>query len=212
MLFPALFALVTAASTLAAPAANFTRCDNHVTYQEFQALEAQFASDYAAAVANETQGMIARAPGPISVALRRTVHVVWHIIQESTALTGGAISDDTVRSSIDAMNTHYSGSTFRFVLDSITRTTNVDWFRQASRGNAYQTAMKTALHTGDATVLNVYSVGFTTSSLLGYATWPWDYNANHADDGVVILYSSVPGGSTPHYNEGKSLTHEVGHW
>ncbi|KAF9022605.1 hypothetical protein BDZ89DRAFT_1093230 [Hymenopellis radicata] len=52
---------------------------------------------------------------------------------------------------------------------------------------------------GGASTLNIYSVGF-------------DYAGNPSDDGIVILHSSLPGGTTRNYNEGQNATHEVGHW
>ena len=87
------------------------------------------------------------------------------------------------------------------------------WLLTFTLISAYQTAMKTQLRKGGPNALNVYSVGFVSGSgagLLGYATFPWIYSGGSKDDGVVILYSSVPGGTCEPYNEGRSLTHETG--
>jgi len=50
------------------------------------------------------------------------------------------------------------------------------------------------------------------AGLLGYSTFPWDYNDKTFLDGVVVLYSSLPGGTLAPYNKGRTLTHEIGHW
>ncbi|WP_227990784.1 M43 family zinc metalloprotease [Flavisolibacter ginsenosidimutans] len=49
-----------------------------------------------------------------------------------------------------------------------------------------------------------------SGGLLGYATFPND--GSPAEQGVVMDYRSLPGGSYSAYNGGKTLTHETGHY
>ncbi|KAG8846954.1 hypothetical protein FRB91_000306 [Serendipita sp. 411] len=116
-----------------------------------------------------------------------------------------------IKVAILALNYHYRGAGFLFSLDKITRTQNDDWFLNAKSGTSAESQMKNTLVEGDKAVLNLYSVGFT-GGLLGYATFPWDVYTNPKRDGVVFSHTTVPGGSEPNYNQGKTLSHEVGHW
>lgn len=113
------------------------------------------------------------------------------------------------------LNEDYAPQGLAFVLANTTRTVNPTWFAQVGPDTSLQTTMKRQLRAGGAAALNVYTVGFQSGAgegLLGYSTFPADYAGNPSDDGVVILFSSLPGGSTTNYNEGKTLTHEAGHW
>jgi hypothetical protein len=47
------------------------------------------------------------------------------------------------------------------------------------------------------------------NGILGYAQFP---GGPVNTDGVVILYSSLPGGTSAPYNLGRTATHEIGHW
>ncbi|KAG8969727.1 hypothetical protein FRC03_001072 [Tulasnella sp. 419] len=144
-----------------------------------------------------------------------SIPVYWHVIQAGTTLAQGNIPDSQITSSIDVLNAAYAPAGVSFYLAATDRTTNANWFNQLGPNNSYNTAAKTALRKGGANALNVYTVGFKSGAgagLLGYATFPSSYSSAPTDDGVVILYSSVPGGSTTNYNEGHTLTHEVGHW
>jgi hypothetical protein len=62
---------------------------------------------------------------------------------------------------------------------------------------------------GGKNALNIWVVDF---DYLGVATFPWDYAADPAVDGIRVEYSSFPGGIATHYDQGETVTHETGHW
>jgi len=143
-----------------------------------------------------------------------TVQVWWHVIRTGVGAAND-IPQSQINASIDVLNDSYDGTTggtntpFRFVLAGVTRTTNSSWYNMCP-GSSAETQAKNALHQGNATTLNIYSAG--ACGYLGWATFPWSYSGAPLKDGVVILYSSVPGGTASPYNEGDTATHEVGHW
>ncbi|MFE8602687.1 zinc metalloprotease [Archangium violaceum] len=145
----------------------------------------------------------ARANGSVNI------KIYWHVINKGTGLANGDIPQSQIDSSIAVMNAAYSNTPFSFTLASVDRTTNSTWY--TSSGGASEKKMKAALRKGGAGDLNIYSNNMG-QGLLGWATFPSSYASQPSLDGVVILYSSVPGGSAAPYNEGDTLTHEAGHW
>lgn len=123
---------------------------------------------------------------------------------------------EQIRDQIEVMNKDFRRTRLNFELADVTRTENADWFDNVGPGSPEQTAMKTQLRRGGEQTLNIYSVGFdgptVDNGLLGYATFPVDYSSDPKDDGVVVRFSTLPGGSTVPYNLGRTATHEVGHW
>ncbi|HKQ53570.1 MAG TPA: zinc metalloprotease [Pyrinomonadaceae bacterium] len=141
------------------------------------------------------------------------VNVYFHVITNTSG--AGNVSDTAIANQIRVLNDSYSGVTggantiYRFTLVSTDRTANNTWF--TCTGGTCEQQMKNALHKGGAADLNLYTNGMG-GGLLGWATFPSDYAAAPKMDGVVCLYSSLPGGSTANYNQGDTATHEVGHW
>ncbi len=116
------------------------------------------------------------------------------------------ISDSQIADQISVLKDDYASAGLSFVLAGTDRTVNSQWFNQVGPDSSLQTTMKRQLRKGGKADLNVYTVGFTSGSgegLLGYSTFPSDYSGNPTDDGCVILFSSLPGGSTEGFNEGK---------
>lgn len=139
-----------------------------------------------------------------------TINVYFHVIRKGTGVANGDITTTMINDQMNVLNAAYAPWGWSFNLVTVTRTTNKQWFNLRMGTNA-ERQMKNALRQGTADDLNIYSSNLG-GGLLGWATFPSSYAGNPKDDGVVILYSSVPGGSAVPYDEGDTATHEVGHW
>jgi hypothetical protein len=139
-----------------------------------------------------------------------TVDVYFHVINKGSGLANGDVPDDMIADQMAVLSAAFRPTRWRFRLVETTRTTNATWYTMTPGSQAERDA-KTALHDGTADDLNVYSANLG-GGLLGWATFPADYASDPLMDGVVVLFSSLPGGGTPHYDEGDTATHEAGHW
>jgi pregnancy-associated plasma protein-A len=155
-----------------------------------------------------TPATLERDPGSV------TVNVYFHVITATN--NEGNLDDASIAAQIEALNASYSGTAggantpFRFMLVAVDRTANGAWFT-AGPDTVAEQEMKAALRQGTAKDLNIYTNN-PPEGLLGWATFPTDYESAPLNDGVVILYASLPGGSATPYNEGMTAVHEVGHW
>lgn len=134
------------------------------------------------------------------------VEIVVHVIQ--TIDNSGFISESVLQRQLLVLNNNFSNTLFTFRHTSTDYTKNNDWYFNVDIGNTQEIEMHKALSVNPQKVLNVYFVG--NSEYLGYAQFPWENKSEF--DGVVIYNESVPGGSATDYNEGKTLTHEIGHY
>ena len=144
-----------------------------------------------------------------ALATSGVIPVYWHVINNGSSLAQGNIPDAQITAQINVLNAAYASTGWSFNLVSTDRTTNAAWYT-ASGGTA-ESQMKNALRQGSADDLNIYSNNMG-GGLLGWATFPSSYVSSPKMDGVVILFSSVPGGTAAPYNLGDTSTHEVGHW
>jgi hypothetical protein len=175
----------------------------HPTAVEAEAIERNFIEELMASrpdIANQSIS------SPVSITVN------FHVIRSSTG--AGDVSDTRLNSQIATLNSAYSGRGFTFVRGTTDRTNNSTWYGM-SLGT---TAEYNAKHyfTGFAANNSRYVLNFYTANpaggTLGWATFPWNRASNPRMDGVVVLHSSVNGGSATNYNLGDTGVHEVGHW
>lgn len=142
--------------------------------------------------------------------LHATIHVVFiHIVDGGQ----GAITPEQRKKQIDVLNDAYqsAGVDFRYAEDEVVVVDDASFFRMGHL-SARERKCKTDNQALDpATGLNFYTAE-PGGNLLGWATFPYEMEGDSKMDGVVILHSSLPGGSNEGYNLGATAVHEIGHW
>lgn len=174
------------------------RCGVNPSHDDVERMELDF---------EERQLEAARTNAPMVTG--GVIPVYFHVINKGTGIANGDISQQMIDDQMAVLNAAYAPWGWSFNLVAVDRTTNATWYTNCY-GSA-ESAMKNALRQGSADDLNVYTCA-PSGGILGYATFPSSYTSSPKLDGVVLLYSSLPGGSASPYNLGDTGTHEVGHW
>jgi hypothetical protein len=153
------------------------------------------------------------------------IPVVFHVIKKTDGT--GNISPAMIQSQIDILNEDFNAMSntpgamgtnakLQFVLAKLdpmgNPTTGIDVVTSNTYFNDGGGAVKRALKWDPTRYLNIYTNN-PGSGLLGYATFPAE-EAGGPEDGVVLNWIYVgrnsPGGAP--YDQGRTATHEVGHY
>jgi len=169
--------------------------------RDLDAATMQLVEDY-------TQRISSRLDLTATLTASKSIPVYWHRIHDANG-SGGVVTNSQVSQQMAVLNAAYAGSGFSFQTPVVDDTSNATWY--TCSGGTCETQMKTALRQGGSNALNIYSNNMG-GGLLGWATFPSSYASQPKMDGVVILFSSVPGGTAAPYDLGDTATHEVGHW
>ncbi len=150
----------------------------------------------------------ARANGMDAAAVTRVeIPVHFHVVHDGGT---GALSDQELDAQLNVLNDSFKPHDVVFTRASVDRTDDSVWFRMTMDSAAERKA-KTELGKEQHRALNFYTAGIG-AGLLGWATFPSELTGDPVKDGVVVLYSTLPGGSSAPYDLGLTAVHEVGHW
>ena len=122
----------------------------------------------------------------------------------------GKITEQQRVEQIQVLNDAYRSHGIEFINEEVDEIVKTDWFNMGHESFAERLA-KQALGKEPERYLNFYTSQLQ-GGLLGWATFPFEFAGDPEMDGVVVLHSALPGGSSAPYNLGKTAVHEVGHW
>ncbi|MDI6767744.1 MAG: M43 family zinc metalloprotease [Bacteroidota bacterium] len=149
-----------------------------------------------------------RSLGKQTVTTITTIPVAFHIIRFNDSSAN--VTNAQIQAQLDTLNVGYGNTNFRFSLHSIRRVNRSDW-QYMTYGSQKEIAMKESLAIDPARVLNFYTVDLPGGNL-GFARFPSEFPEDSYMHGVVCDFASLPGGSFTNFNQGKTGTHEIGHY
>jgi hypothetical protein len=172
-------------------------------------------------------GKMLRTTGPI------TIPVVFHVVLSRQSM----VTDAQIRAQLDTINKDYAGinggaakipsyfkslfgqSGIQFCLAQRTPndapSTGIERYTTTRNSFDYTNNQVKHAESGGADAwdtdkyLNIWICDLSGSTL-GYATFPDDGVKD--EQGVAVDYASLPGGAATGFNQGKTLTHEIGHY
>jgi len=171
--------------------------------------------DQQRAIERRTQGILAgngyssnQTSNPAAGTVDVPVYV--HVMMDSAG--NGRVSATRISQQIVELNQDFAGvestkaatTNVEFHLAGTDRYYNTTWHHDGS-----STTYRSRTRLGGANALNIWLVDF---KYLGISTFPWDYASNAKVDGIRVQYTTLPGGSLTKYNQGKTASHEAGHW
>ncbi|KAG8898183.1 hypothetical protein FRB99_007627 [Tulasnella sp. 403] len=192
--------ILAAISAFAAPSPrNGDLCGSNPSPEEIDQAEAEFAK-----LDNVTDSNPLATRDSSANSAPVEVFVYWHVIQANTTYAGGSLPSSQIEKQIDVLNGVYNTAGISFTLSETDYTTNAEWFDELGPSNSdVEREVKEQLRQGDKTTLNIYSAGFKNEgTLLGQSTFPRDYTSNPELDGIMLLYSCLPGGALSDFNLG----------
>jgi len=135
--------------------------------------------------------------------------VFIHVVDGASGRISPQRRTDQIKVLNDAYQRH--GIRFSFKENETRVIDNRDFFKMG-HGSARERQCKTQNQAIPPTTgLNFYTAE-PGGGLLGWATFPVDMEDDPQMDGVVILHTTLPGGTAENYDLGATATHEVGHW
>lgn len=154
---------------------------------------------------------------------RIEIHVVFHysylVVRNSLSSSFFSSANKSISAQLKSLNLDFKDTGFSFTLSTPINFINLNATIPKDQDRRERVAIDPDLpfkqlhRIGGAETLNVY-LHTLNASLFGYANYASEYQFHPGDDGIVLNKRTMPKSKDSYwlYGDGKTLTHETGHW